>query len=173
MSDFTKAPKQILLDLINLTNPSYQMEEADVIIGAPTVTTENSRNTSVLISAAPSSPFDNSQTFYYNRLDLAAVFATLSTDFEKTPEVADIDDLVALINARWALNLTADDFTSSAFPTFAGEGGEQHSVTLTAKPGSLTYIGAGEVTLTLAKVDMADAFPNNVLDGYTYEAPQG
>jgi anthranilate/para-aminobenzoate synthase component II len=173
MADFTLAPKQILLNLINADNPLHQLESADVTFEAPVATPEGSRNTSIVVIPGPFSPYDNRQSFYYNRLDLGAVFNTLSTVFEKTSEVNTLEDVVALVNARWAVNLTPDDVTLSPFPAFEGNFGESHTITFTVRSSSLNFIGVGVITLAISveKIPLDEAFPNNVLNGLVYAPP--
>lgn len=171
--DFTKAPKQIILDLINADNSetaTAPVTEAQVIFAEP-VAIEGVKNTSMELDSVLGGPYLGKQTIYYDRLDLGEVFALLSNRFEKTDAVTTIAHVVALINARYKINLTAEDFTASAFPTWALEPNEEHAITITAKVGSLIFIGAGDVVLYLPQVALADAIPNNTLSGLTYVPP--
>lgn len=171
--DFTKEPKQIILDLINADNPdttTSPVTEAQVIFAAPVVET-GAKNTSLELDSVVGGPYLGKRTIYYDRLVLSEVFALISNRFEKTDEVTTIADVVALINAHYKLNLTDDDFTASEFPTWVLEPNEEHAVTITAKAGSLIFIGAGDVVLYLPQVALADAISNNTLNGLTYVPP--
>ena len=167
MADFTLAPRQILVNLVNATNTFEHLDVDDVNFGTPEPITENSRNTKIVLTAKPESPYDTSQTFYYNRLDLAFIFSQLSNEFARD-SVTTPAELIALVNARFKINLTSEDYTISALPSGAG------TVVITAKAGSLNYHESGEIELTEdgpTKRPLAEAFPNNVLDGLTYVSP--
>lgn len=167
MADFTLAPRQILVNLVNATNPSENLVVEDINFGTPEVITENSRNTKITLTAKPDSPYDTSQTFYYNRMDLAFIFAQLSNEFQRS-SVSSIADVIAAVNERFQINLTDEDYTASALPS--GDG----TVIITAKAGSLNYWQSGEIELVSSapvKRPLAEAFPNNILDGLTYESP--
>ncbi|WJJ54982.1 hypothetical protein [Xanthomonas phage RTH11] len=171
--DFTKAPKQILLDLINAENSSTltsPLTDAQVTFAVPAVE-DGAKNTSLELSSVVGGPYLGQRSVYYDRLDLAAVLALKSARFEKTDEVTTVAHVIAAINARYKINLTSDDFTATEFPTWELVPNEEHTVTLTAKAGSLIFIGTGVVTLYLPQVALADAIPNNTLSGLTYVPP--
>lgn len=170
MSDFTQAPKKVILDLINAANEDLNLVESEVTFGTPSVE-EGQRDTSLVLTATAGGRFLGPQTVYYNRLDMAAVFATKSTIFDKDQSVTTIAHVIALINARYAINLTDDDFTSTAFPTWEMIPNEEHTVTLTAKADSLIFTGTGTVTLHLPQVALSDALTANTLDGLSYTPP--
>ncbi len=166
MIDLTQPPRQVLADLINASNDE-KLQVSDVDFGVPTANTDHSRNTKIVVTAKATSPWDTYQVFYYNRMDIGAnIFSTLNTDFTYVPGMTKAD-LIGMINTRWSINLTDDDYTMSDLPEGNG------TVTVTAKPGSLNYIGSGDVRLIADKIPLADAFPNNVLNGLTYTPPVG
>ena len=170
MSVFTQAPKKIIVDLINDANPGLNLLESQVTFEAPVVE-DGVRNTSLPINAVVGGPYLGAQTVYYDRLDLAAVVATKSGRIEKTDALTNNDQLIAAVNALYAINLTSDDYTIGAFPTWENIPHEEHTVSITAKPGSLIFIGSATVTLFLPQVDLADAISVNTLDGLNYEPP--
>lgn len=174
MSDFTQAPKKIILDLINEANAGLNLLETQVEFGVPAVET-GSRNTSLELTAVVGGPYLGARAVYYDRLDLAAVIATGPAGrFAKTGAITTIAHVVAAINSEYAINLTEDDFEiTDTFPEFENVPNEEHSITITAKPGSLVFIGSAEITLFLPQVDLEDALAVNTLDGLTYEPPVG
>ncbi|MDH2154119.1 hypothetical protein [Stenotrophomonas sp. GD03657] len=164
MIDLSLPPRQVLAALINASN-TEKLQVSDVDFGVPTVNSDHSRNTKIIVTAKPESPWDTYQAFYYNRMHIGDdVFTTLNTDFTYVEGMTKAD-LIAKINERWGINLTDDDYTMSELPSGNG------TVTITAKPGSLNYIGAGDVRLIASKIPLDVAFPNNVLDGLTYTPP--
>lgn len=172
MSDLTKLPRAIILDLINADNEGLELLESEVTFADPEVEV-GERNTSVLLTAAPSGRFSGTRTIYYNRLDLDEdIVSTGDAVFEKTGAIESIADLLDAINSRFNLNLTLDEVSTTTFPEFEDTPGESHTVTITALATSLVYIGEVEVTLTIATVDLATAIAVNELNGLTYE-PEG
>jgi len=176
MSDLTKAPRQIIVDMINAENASPgSILVNELTFGTPAVET-GTKNTSLPLTAVVGSRFLGTQTIYYDRLDLnnirtAAIGAGLTAVFDKTDAVTTISHVIALVNARFGLNLTDEDFTASAFPTWEMVPNEQHDVTITAKADSLIYLGAMNITLRLPQVDLAVAISANTLNGLNYVPP--
>lgn len=167
-NDLTKTPLENLLLLINTKNPGINVLASEVTFGVPAVET-GARNTSIVAEAVEGSRFLEEQTFFYNRLDFQAVFDQGNKVFEKTTDLDTIAEVITLLETRYKIKLTTDDYTVSAFPTFTNVPDEEHAVTFTAKPGSLVWIGSGSITLKLLTVNLADALPANQLDGLTYE----
>lgn len=175
MSDLTKAPRQIILDQVNADNSDLNLLVNEVTFGTPAVET-GTKNTSLLLTAVVGSRFLGTQTIYYDRLDLnnirtAAIGAGLSAVFDKDDQMTTISHVISAVNARFGLNLQTEDFDASAFPTWEMVPNEQHDVTITAKTGSLIYLGAMTVTLRLPQVDLAVAISANTLNGLNYVPP--
>lgn len=75
---------------------------------------------------------------------------------------------MAAINSLYGINLTSDDYNISAFPTWAGTAGEEHAVTVTAKTGSLIFIGNADITLFIPQAGLDDVVSDTEPDGLTY-----
>lgn len=174
MSDLTKTPLQIIFDEIIAANPTSTVTINDYDLGAPSEE-EGAKNTSIVATAKLTSSFTGEQTFYYDRVDLDApgTYANSLGPIPKTDEITTIGQIVAHFNALTGVALTEDDYTASAFPTFTNTPDEEHTVTLTATPESLVWIGATTLTLKLLKVALVDALPVNTLNGLTYVPPGG
>jgi hypothetical protein len=170
-NDLTKAPLQILIDQINADNAGVTLLSSEVTVAAPAVET-GATNTSIVFSAIePTSRFTGNQTFFYNRLNLGTVLNAGNKDFEFETALDTLAELIAAINTRYGINLTTDDYTSDNFPVVGAEPGETHAVNITAKAGSLIFIGAGSVNVVRTVVPLADALPVNTLNGLTYSYP--
>ncbi|QVD49244.1 hypothetical protein LUCX_174 [Xanthomonas phage vB_XciM_LucasX] len=168
MSDFTKAPKQIIIDLINVANPGLNLLATEVDFGSVAVETEPA-NTSVVLTPTVSGRFTGSPKIYYDRLSMAEVFATKTAAVEKTDLLTNVDDVISAINSLYGINLTSDDYTISEFPTWANVVDEEHTLTITAKADSLIFIDAADVKLFKTKMDLTMAIANNQLNGLIYE----
>ncbi len=147
MSDYTKSAPEVLVDLINLANPQAFIQAGELIFGAPSPAPSHpTLNTGILATGAPDSRIEGEKTLYYDRLDLDAVLATSNATFVQGPALSNLAQLIGAINARYRLNLTAGDYTASAFPTFTNvDPAETLPVNLAVRDTSLIYRGSGQV----------------------------
>jgi hypothetical protein len=169
-TDFTKAPKQIILDLINEKNPSLGLTEELVTFGAPAVYSgAENRNTKLTLAAVePSSGYSGSRDIFYNRVDISVVPGTRSKVFSLGNAV-NISDLIPEINARYGINLTADDYTDAALPTFTDQvPGEEKDFTITITAGSLVWTNSVTLQLQRNDIPLEDAIAENILDGLVW-----
>lgn len=121
VGDFTKDPKQIVVDMVNYANKASntQLEVASVSLGTPTVATDGpaGTNTSLVLSSVPGEGFIANQTILYNRLDIGSV-PTISEQptIFTVGDSTRISDLIDAINARFAINLTDGDYIDAPLP---------------------------------------------------------
>lgn len=100
--------------------------------------------------------YTGSFTYTYDRLSIEEVFGPLVLNL--TPPVTVVGVMTELANAS-GMVFTEDDFENALVDT--------NSFTLTAKPGSLRWVGSTTVMLNEpgTAIELADAFPNTLLDG--------
>lgn len=173
MTDLTKVPVQVLVDLINADN-SLALTSELITFGLPTAATGESppKNTELTVSAAPGSGYSGSVVVTYNRVAIS----TLPTISAKPAEfqlgdATTIKDLIPEFNALYGVVLTEDDYTDAPLPEFTGTANESHTIQLVAKADSLIYIGSIELTIKGDDVPLSSVLTVLSLNGLTYEAP--
>lgn len=102
------------------------------------------------------SPYTGSFTYRYRRLDVAEVFGELRLNL--TPPLT-VEGIVSNIASMTGIAIDEDDFENALIET--------DTFTLVAKAESLRWVGQTTVVLNTPGevVSLADAFPNNILDG--------
>jgi len=173
-SDYTKSPEQILIDLINNDNAgAFPMTTALIEFAPATENTdaEATRDSIVVATAKAGSGYKGSQTFHYNRVDLANVPGTRPVAFQKGDATL-VSELVEEINLAFGINLTAADYIDVELPVFAGdEPHETGQVVLTAKEGSLVWIGSLTLTINANDIELSTVLTNTELNGLVYTPP--
>lgn len=173
MSDLTKAPKAIVLDLINTDN-SLALTEALVSFGLPTVTAGETpdKNTTLTVSSVPGSGYTGDVVVEYNRVAMATipVISGKSADFQ-LGDALKISDIIPEINALYNINLDVTDYVDGDLPVFTGTLNEEHEVQLVAAADSLIYIGSLTFTLKAADKELGTVITITALNGLVYEAP--
>jgi hypothetical protein len=164
-TDFTKMPLEILVDLINQTN-GCALTTADVSFSAPTVLTNASRNTGMLITATPGSPYSGSRNVTYNRVDMGMIPGLRSTEFTMDPSWRYMHEVVPTINAAYNLNLQPEDYYDDVLPDFSDSTLNNHNFLLRAKPGSYVYINMLVLTAVGGKTLISDYLTQNLLSGF-------
>lgn len=173
MSDLTKAPIEILVDLINTDNASALTSEL-VTFGLPTVAggASPTRNTELTVNAAEGSGYTGSVLVTYNRVALSTlpVISSKPAEFQ-LGDATLISDLLEEINTLYGVKITAADFVDGPLPTFTGELNEEHDVQVVAHADSLIYIGSLTLKLKAEDKDLGLVITVTALNGLTYVAP--
>lgn len=171
VTDFTKLPVEILIDLINFSNGTTLPYDL-ITFGDPVALAEDaSNNTSVVATAKPEAFYTGSVTLNYNRVDLENVPGVRSTLFE-IGEATTIADLIPQINAAYQLNLQPEDFVDAALPVLVEPISNQEATfDLVAGPNSLIF--RNQVTLSVFRADVAlsSVITNQNLNGLIYRQP--
>lgn len=176
-NDLTKAPKQIILDMVNAKTAAGFTLASFTWAGLPVVE-GTGKNTSLTLTAAQGSGYKNSRVIRYIRPHLGtgvgAAYIASGPDRDLVFSIGDgtkISDIVPELNARLGINLTGDDFTDGALPTFSGEVNETLPLQIVVKADSLIFTGSITLTLKADDVDLATAIPDVEMDGLVYAAP--
>lgn len=167
VTDFTKLPLQILVDLINATNATA-LTTTDITFTAPTVTSAGAKNTAVTINAVALSGYTGTRDLTYDRVDLATIPGSRSNEFH-LGSATTAHDLIPALNAAYQLNLQVSDIENDALPVFSGtDPMEKEPFVLRAKTGS--YIFRGSLTLSIDgnDVDLATLITTTELNGLFY-----
>lgn len=164
----TKTSSQLVYDLFNRSNPTlpFPLAPANVTLGVPAVNSSgiSLKNTMVTMTAVAGQGYSGSTTAYYNRVSLADIVATGSSNFFYTNQVTS-SDVLPLFNTAFNTNLQASDIVVENLPAPDGTG--KITYTLTANPHSLAFNASVQITLTPATVDLAAAVTNTDMNGLT------
>lgn len=158
---YTKQSLQMLVDLINASNPTLPvpLTPTNVLYGTPAAVTPsggNIQNTSIKVTAMASTKYVGNTTLNYRRIDFGTLFRSLPIVIYKySPAAANavpykISDLLPSINAKYGLSLQITDLVDGSLP--AGNtnavpsiglvaGTRNSSIVVSASTGSAGYIG--------------------------------
>jgi hypothetical protein len=174
MTDLTKAPDQVIIDLINADNTPLALTAELVTFGVPNAAAgENpTKNTELTVTAAEGSGYSGSVVVTYNRVNLATI-PTIAAAPAEFPlgNATTLKDLIPEFNAKYGVNLTDDDFVDAPIPEFTGGLNEEHTIQLVAKADSLIYIGSVDIVVQGEDIPLGSVVTNTALNGLVYEAP--
>lgn len=168
MSTLAEPSVNLVIDLINADNGS-SFGYGDLVLSPPVPNdiTNYNRNTSIVATAAGSSLFSGSQTFYYNRLDFGVLFQNLVVTLGGQG-ITDISGLLPELNQTYGLGLTMDDLVSQVFPTTPSW---PLTLTVVASPTSYAYTGQFQIivqnTLPIITDNLTNAVLGNIGDAGT------
>lgn len=174
MTDLTKAPKEIMLALINTDNGTT-LTDALIDFGVPTAATGETpaRNTELTVTAKAGSGYSGSVVVTYNRLHLQNDVLTASGK-DATFGLGDatkIADFVEELNTLLNIKLDPTDFEDGDLPVFEGLPNEVKPVQLVAKQDSLCYIGSLTFNVKAEDIPLSSVLTITELDGLTYVPP--
>lgn len=170
ITDFTKLPKQIIVDLINYDNDTAL--EADLLtFGTPNVVTTGPYNTSLVTTAVPDSHYEGSVVIHYNRIDIGTVPGIRSKEIELGTATR-ISDLIPQINTKYGINLTAADYIDEPLPAFqTNDPTENLFFEVYTHPNSLVFIRDVRFKLVRNKIPLSSVIVNRFLNGLVYIQP--
>lgn len=161
--------KQAVLDHINAINSTTFVLD-DVTFGTPSPTLGSwqgnvtSRNTAIRITAKEGSAFQGSVPVVYDRLDLASLAFIKGFKPRKTAP-ASTHDLIQGIQYFSGIVFSADDIEDT---TMLNNGNGTYSGTLTAKAGSVGWVGSLPITVAAGGDRLSDLLTDAALDGLNY-----
>jgi hypothetical protein len=165
--DFTKAPEQLVIDMINNDNGTTLTTD-QLTFGIPELS-NGKHNSTVLVKAIENSKLKGSALIHYNRVDIGEIPNGRSTTFPVTTEV-NLSDLVPAIDTAYNLRLTPADYINTALPSFSNIPNEELTVDLVAANTSLIFIN--KLTLTVKhQVLLSNILNKLILNGLNYIAP--
>lgn len=169
ITDFTKLPKQIIVDLINYDNDTALAPEL-LTFGNPTVIT-GINNTSLIVTAVPDIHYEGSVTLNYNRIDIGTIPGIRNTNLA-IGTATRISDLIPAINAKYQINLTADDYIDEILPVFiTNDVNEIQTFELYTNPNSLIFIRDITFNLVRNRILLSSVIVNRFLNGLVYIQP--
>lgn len=146
--DFTKSAAEIIVELINYCNGTSLTSDMLTYKLPPTVISGN-HNTVVEATATPTSPYEGMMEVTYNRIDLGELFESFDKFLVADSGARYISDIIPLVNAKYKLNLTRDDYLDGPLPDSSQANPETgSSFVLKANPRSLIFIGQVSLSVT-------------------------
>lgn len=172
VSDFTKLPEAILIDLINFDNGT-SLTPSLLSFGSPHALANDThlRNTSLQVTANPISNYTGSVVVYYNRIDLSVVPGVRSVDFLLPDTVSMVSDIIALINSRFSIRLTSADYQNDTLTELTDSFVQ---LAILAEPTSLVWINSLNIRIKRAvssTVDLSNLLTVRDLDVFVYVPP--
>lgn len=169
ISDFTKSPEQIVLDLINHDNASILTLEL-VSLGLPNVTVDNAndRNTEIVVSSVEGGGYKGEVTVEYNRLQIQDFVPIMVEGGALSLPVGDalrFSDMIPEINLALGINLTEADYVDGDIGEWAGTPNEVKEIVIPMSADSLVYIGSLTLSLEAEDIELASVITNMILNG--------
>lgn len=155
MGYYDKTSLDLLGQRINRDNPDLKatLDSSNIIVlGGPYTSGlgTSGRNTRVVLNGKTGSGVVGKKEFFYDRLNIGALFNGITVVFAAKGDSATVADLLPALNEQYGLGLTAADITNGA--TKLGTGYKPTPVTLTIAATSLAYTGSLNVIWTRSPV---------------------
>ena len=166
ISDYSKLPLDIVLDLINHDNGT-SLSTSKITLGVPVVV-ENKR-VSIEVTAITGSGYRGSQTLHYNRVPLSALTDLEETQTTVIADVTSYQEIIQKFNEKYGVNLTIDDVTVDGLElddvTYIQAQGPVVDLLISAKEGNFVWQGTTTFKLRSSVMLLSDALPVVDLDG--------
>lgn len=171
VSDFTKHPNEVVVDLINDANTTTLPYNV-LTFGLPTQSANGSTlNTDISVGFVEGSGYSGNVVVQYDRLNIQG-FVT-PEDFPTglsilVEEATMISHLIPKINTALGINLTSADYIEGALPQWAGLPNEVLTTTVNAASGSLVFIGGLTFELLSNDIPLETVITTLYLGGLNY-----
>lgn len=168
---YSKPQLQLLLDLINESNPGL-LEMRDLVnsrLGVPFARTPGAgeiQDTSIELYALPGSFYIGKRIVNYRRMQLNKLFANVLFEIDEwnagnLPK----DDWIRLINAKYGLKLVVTDVLPAYGAAASGD-----AYTITVDPSSVAYSGTFRFRWTRGKRTLDQIIPVTSMTGLYWDA---
>src|SRR5690554_5303691 len=137
MSDLTKAPVEIILDLINKDNDlNLTTQQVELVDPTPLEDDPDGLNTSLSVVAIAGSGYKGFQIVRYNRIDISTVptIAGWEARIQRDEGMDSIHSILSVLNLIYEINLVPEDVEDAEIPPFTGELNESIEVDVVIKP---------------------------------------
>lgn len=174
VSDFSKMPDQIVLDLINEENSSSLTLEL-VEFGKPFIASMAEANTELEVTAKDGSGYKGSVTVAYNRLDVQGFVPIMVGSGLVLPvgDAVKFSDLIPEINVALGINLTEGDYVDGDIGEWAGTLNETKEIVIPMHAESYVFTGGLTLTLVTDDILLSEVIVNHILNGLNYpETPE-
>lgn len=185
MPIFSKGSKELVVDLINESNPGlpFPLEVNKVRLGTPVaIAPVGILNTEIWVYPANDSPYNGKIKLRYRRIDLRDLFKNVQPEIHKYTSVAggsvpfNTHQLLADFNARYGMNIAQADVTVQDFPAVTDGYYPLRTCVaeLRIKPSCLAFVGtesAGQSLLlrwVFTERDLSTMITQTDLNGRLY-----
>lgn len=179
VSDFKKAPEEIIFDLINFDNPGKTINSTVTQLGVPVAATGANppANTTLEVSAVAESGYSGAVTVNYNRLAFDGFIPAAGlTDGLKIPvgDATKFADLISEANTALGINITDADYVDGDIGDWEGTPNETKAIQIPAAADSLVFLESLSITLQAEDIPLDQVITVTTLSGLNYpEAPAG
>lgn len=171
VSDFSKAPDQIVLDLINYDNPSANLTLSLIDFGVAMLATGQTppANSEIEITAKAGSGYSGSAVVQYNRLQIQDFIAAraIPGGVLELPvgDATRYADLIDEINTALGVNLTVADYVDGDIGVWAGTPNETKEITIPMNASSKVFLGSLTLTLKAEDIPLSSVITTTLLSG--------
>lgn len=167
ITDFTKTPLAIIFDLINHDNGT-SLNQDKVDISAPVLGV--GKEVSITVSSKLGSGFRGTQVLGYNRVPFTDLIALVDEDAVAVQDVTTLNEIVALFNAKYGVNVTDADITIDGVSIDGSTPYEQpqgpvQTLVIAAKDTSLVWHASTTFKLRSTVQLLSDVITVTNLDG--------
>lgn len=170
--NFKISARDQVFRMVSRNNPDWAFKPADFTIGVPQAVSTGTRNTSVVLTAAPGGNYEGTDTVYYNRLQLEKFFpggATLDAlPLVVVDKLGDYAAVLTQLNTDFELLLSSDDVVLAKSVNQSGVVAYQERVTVKATPTSLAYMGTFDLVVKQRYIPLADVITTTQMSGLDY-----
>ena len=146
-SDLTQSGEQIVIDLVNQANVNLDFQVGDLAFGTPEPADSEVFNTVVEVQGTGTTTYVGPTNLFYNRIDLATLFAAISLSFEDDPGAyISHYDIIQQLNTTYGLSIDEDSIVPGTVVRTPGE--TEVTFNIVAATSSLVYTGQMTVTIT-------------------------
>ena len=174
VSDFKKAPEDIIFDLIAFDNPSKPINATVVDLGVATIATGANppANTDLEVTSKAGSGYSGAVSVAYNRLAVQGFIAAAGVSGNEliipVGDAVKYADLIDEINTALGINLTAKDYVDGDIGDWAGTPNETKEVQIVMAADSYVFTGTLTLTLHAEDIPLSSVITTTTLSGLNY-----
>lgn len=163
MFDYTKAPKALLVDLINEDNGTSV--DGSLLVFSNPAEYVGEKNTTITVTGAAESGYSGSVDFFYNRVPVEGFVGTVELSFF-TDGMSTVAELIESVNATLNINLTVDDFVDGPLPEFGSVPNQSLPLNIQTASNSLVYYSSLDVIVSNGEISLLDIVTVTELSGF-------
>lgn len=166
VTDFSKSPDQIVLDLINFDN-NTSLTLGDIAFGIPTTATgENPpANTQLEVFGQVDAGYKSAVVVFYERLQISN-FVQDGRLVIPVGSATLYRHVIAAANMALGINLVPGEYIDGDIGDWTGAVNETKDIDIQMSPNGKVFVGSLPITLLAEEIPMSLAFPNGSLLGF-------
>lgn len=174
VSDFKKAPEEIIFDLLAFDNPSKPINATVVSLGIPTIATGDSppANTDLEVASKAGSGYVGNVVVHYNRLAIQGFIAAAGVEggslILPVGDAVKFKDVIPEINTALGINVTDKDYIDGDIGDWEGTPNETKKIDIITNADSLVFTGTLTLTLHAEDIELSSVITVTTLSGLNY-----